>query len=80
MTNISLSEVTELRDFLTTAQTHLRTIERAVEPDDGTQQQDNSNQFTYSFREHGAGATMDTTSHSRADADISLNNDNMDQF
>jgi hypothetical protein len=80
MTNVSLGEVTELRDFLTTAQTHLRTIERAIEPDDGNQQQDNSNQFTYTFREQNASATADTPSHSRANADISLNNDNMDQF
>jgi hypothetical protein len=80
MTNVSLGEVTELRDFLTTAQTHLRTIERAIEPDDGNQQQDNSNQFTYTFREQNASATVDTPSHSRANADISLNNDNMDQF
>jgi hypothetical protein len=86
LTNISLGEITELRDFLTTAQSHLRTIERAIEPEDGLQpqSQENSYQYNYTAREQGAAASIENINHARADtageADTSLNNDNMDLF
>lgn len=82
MTNISLGEVTELRDFLTTAQNHLRSIERAAEPDEGDTvgQENSSNQFTYSFQPQDTAATTGT-GLARAQVETSsLNNDNMNLF
>lgn len=39
MTNISLGEIIELRPFMSTAFSHLRSMQRAIEPDDVKGQQ-----------------------------------------
>lgn len=87
MSNISLGEITELRDFLTTAQNHLRSIERATETEeDDTNGQESSHQFTYSFRPQDTASTgtglaaMAPLGNSAQDTSHSLNNDNMDLF
>lgn len=87
MTNISLGEVTELRDFLTTAQNHLRTIERAAEPDEGDamEQETSNRQLTYSFKPQdtaftNTGLPRPDIGSSAQDTSNSLHNDNMDLF
>lgn len=88
MTNISLGEITELREFLTTAHNHLRTIERVAEPEDGTGTQESSGQFNYTLRTPGTttftSAAIDTSGLTAANTshrmDESLNSNNMDLF
>lgn len=90
MTNISHGEITELRDFLTTANNHLRSIERAAETDEpNSSTQNESREFTYSLKDpvtnakttytSGQAVQSSSTTHSVAGAE-SLNNSNMDLF
>lgn len=91
MTNISLGEVTELRDFLTTAHNHLRAIERAGEPE-GASGNDGSGQFVYSIKEpsaEGRGTSAVETSlvqgaassaEGHREGEDSMNSNNMDLF
>jgi hypothetical protein len=85
MTNISLGEVTELREFLSTAHNHLRAIERVAEPEEEPGTQESADQFTYSARDpRAATADADTRNRSTANTlpelDESLNSNNMDLF
>jgi hypothetical protein len=86
-----MGEVTELREFLTTAQNQMRSIERAAEPEEAAQ--DSSGQFSYSLRQPATnttsavnmsaireGHTANLRESGQAEGQESLNSNNMDLF